>query len=162
MPSFEPTAADFDATYGSRYLSAGDILALGGKKRAKIAEVEMEDLRQDNSSGTRRKFVLYFEQIDKGMVVNQTNASTLRDALGKDPAKWIGTDVGLYVEQVTFGNKRVPGLRLRVLAKPAIPAPATPPPVPIKPAPAEVARELNDDSSGWAPNENWERDDFAA
>jgi len=32
------------------------------------------------------------------------------------PAKWVGAVIGVYVENVTFGGKRVAGLRLRVLA----------------------------------------------
>jgi hypothetical protein len=99
------------------------------------------------------------------MVLNQTNAGILKDALGKSPTKWVGADVGLYVQQVPFGNKRVPGLRLRVLGKPAAsgkpaaPAPATPPPAPTKPAPSEVDPKLNDDPGDWTPNEDWVRDD---
>jgi hypothetical protein len=163
---FELTEADFDSVYGSKFVSAGDIVARGGKHRSKIAKVETADLRQDSGNTTRRRFVLYFDGLDKGMVLNQTNAGILKDALGKSPTKWVGADVGLYVEQVPFGNKRVPGLRLRVLGKPAAPAPATPPPAPaalvaapVKPAPAEVDPKLNDDPGPWTPNEDWVRDD---
>lgn len=158
-----PTEADFDLAYGSKYLSAGDIIAQGGRKRVKIAKVEMADLRQDNGNTTRRKFVLYFVGLDKGMVLNQTNAGIVKDALGKNSTKWVGADVGLYVEQVPFGNKRVPGLRLKVLSKPTAPAaPKTPAPAPTNPAPAQVAPELNDDPSDWVPNEDWVRDDEPA
>jgi hypothetical protein len=155
MNSFEPTEKDFESVYGSKFLSAGEIVAVGSKKRAKIAKVDMADLRQDGSSGTRRRFILFFEGVDKGMVLNQTNASALKDALGKNPTKWVGADVVLTVEQVAFGNKRVPGLRLRVLAKPV--GPAATPTAPVKPAPAEVDPDINSDP-GWAPDSNWERD----
>jgi hypothetical protein len=152
----EATEADFDAAYGSRYLSAGDIIAQGGRKRVRIAKVEVADLRQDGGNATRRKFVLYFIGLDKGMALNLTNAGILKDALGKNPTKWVGADVGLYVEQVQFGNKRVPGLRLKVLSKPAAPVAATP--APKTPAPAQVAPGLNDNPPDWIPDENWARD----
>jgi hypothetical protein len=158
MSAPELSELEFESVYGSKYLSAGDIRAVGGRKRAKIAKVEIADLRQDGGSSTRRRYVLYLEGVDKGMVVNQTNADTLKDALGKNRGKWVGADVGLYVEQVTFGNKRVPGLRLKVLRPPA-PAPAAPVAAPIKPAPAEVDPKLNDNPGDWTPNEDWVRDD---
>jgi hypothetical protein len=153
MSEFEPTEADFDAVFGSKFLSASDIKAVGGKKRAKISKVEMAELRQD-SGGTRRKFVIRFDGMDKGMVLNQTNAGILKDALGKNPARWAGAEVGILVEQVAFGNKRVDGLRLRVLSKPAA-APAPVKPAPTKPAPAAVDAELNDDPSDWAPDNDY-------
>jgi hypothetical protein len=152
MSSPEPTESDFESVYGSKFLSAGDIGPVGSKKRAKIAEVKMVDLRQDGSSNTRPRFVLYFDGVDKGMVLNQTNAGAVKDVLSKDSKKWIGADVGIRVEQVAFGNKRVPGLRLTVWRKPATPAPTAPPP-----APAEVDPGISDDP-GWTPDSNWERE----
>jgi hypothetical protein len=143
MDTFQPTEADFDSAYGSKFLSASDIKSVGGKKRARIGGVEVAELRQD-SGGTRRKFVVHFEGLDKGLVLNVTNASVLRDALGKDARRWVGADIGILVEPVTFGSKRVDGLRLRVLAKPTTAAPA-----PAKPA-RTADPELNDNPSDWA------------
>jgi hypothetical protein len=154
MDSFEPTESDFDSVYGSRFLSAGDITAVGGKKRVKIAKVEMADLRQDSGGVTRRKFILYFEGQDKGMVLNVTNAGTLKEALGKSPAKWVGVEVGLYVEQVTFGNKRVPGLRLKVLLKPVSP-PVRPASALTTPVPAPDRFELDDNPSDWVRDDEF-------
>jgi hypothetical protein len=156
--SFEPTEEDFDQIYGSRFLSAGAIIAKGGKLRVKIAKVEAAELRQDGGT-TKRKFIIYFHGLDKGLVLNVTNANALRDAFGKSSAKWIGADLGLLVEQVSFGNKRIPGVRFRILGKPVDPVPVRPTPAPIKPAPAEVDPKLNDDPWDWTPNEDWVRDD---
>jgi hypothetical protein len=150
--SFEPTEEEFDQIYGSRFLSAGHIIAKGGKLRAKIAKVEMVDVRQD--SGTRRRIALYLQGVDKPLIVNQTNACVLRDGLGKNPSRWRGAELGVYTEQVAYQGKRVPGLRLKVLRPPA-PAAAAPAPVPVKPAPAEVEPEINNDPA-WAPDPNWE------
>jgi hypothetical protein len=149
MESFEPTAADFDSLYGSKFLSAADIKANGGKKRARISKVEMAELRQD-SGGSRAKFLVHFADLNKALVPNVTNAGVLKDALGKDARKWVGADVGILVEQVTFGSKRVDGLRLKVLAKPATAAPA-----PAKPTPAAVDPELNDSPSDWVPDNDF-------
>jgi hypothetical protein len=155
--SFLPTEHDFDEIYGSRFLSAGDVIAKGGKLRVKIGKVEAAELRQDGGT-TKRKLIIYFHGLDKGLVLNVTNANALRDAFGKSSAKWIGADLGILVEQVSFGNKRMPGVRLRVLGKPADPVPVRPTPAPNKPAPAEDPK-LNDDPGDWTPTEGWERDD---
>jgi hypothetical protein len=133
MSAFDPSETDFDSIYGSKYLSAGDIAAMpDGKKRVRIGRVDVAEFRQDNSTA-RKKFVVLFDGLDKGMVINMTNAGILRDALGRNPSRWVGADIGLYVEQVAFGNKRVPGLRLKVLS---LPTGWKAEPPPAKPAPA--------------------------
>jgi hypothetical protein len=155
-----PTHDDYNAIYGGKYQSAADAGSWpGGKKRVKIAKVEKEYLRQDGGNVTRPKLVLYFVGLDKGLVLNKTNAATIKDALGADPANWVGAVVELVVESVTFAGKPVNGLRLKVLPKPTAPVAVTPAPVPTKPAPAQAAPEPNDDPSDWTPDENWVRDD---
>jgi hypothetical protein len=95
-------------------------------------KVRKVDLR--GGDGTNRvKFVIHFEHLDKGMVVNSTNANELIEKLGRKPANWIGAHVGLYVDpSVTYAGKRVAGLRLRVLGAgtTAQPAVSTVPPEP--------------------------------
>jgi hypothetical protein len=117
-----PTEADLYQAYGSKYLSVTDV---GNRKiRTTIQRVRMVDLRGSDGNN-RAKFVLHFGDIDKPLVVNTTNMNELVEKLGRDPAKWKGAPVGLYVDpNVTYAGKRVAGLRLRVLgpwttAKPA-------------------------------------------
>ena len=82
-----PTEQDLDSCYGSKYLSAAD---LGDRKiKAKLADIRKVQMRQDNGA-SRVKFVLFFDGIDKGVVLNQTNKTVLVDALGRNPASWIG------------------------------------------------------------------------
>jgi hypothetical protein len=136
-----PTAADLDSCYGSKFYSATD---LGDRKiRTKIARVRMEELRQQDGK-TRKKFVLGFTTIDKEVVLNVTNKTTIVDALGKAPADWIGAEIGLLTEPTMMAGKPMRGLRLRVLNKPlgskpvdAAPAPAPKP----EPTPAPSAAE---------------------
>jgi hypothetical protein len=109
-----PTEADLNRIYGSKYLTVTDV---GDRKiKTKIKGIREVDLR--NSDGSKEtKFVLYCENVDKPMVLNVTNLETLVEALGRVPAKWLGAVIGIYVDRnVTFGGKRVAGLRLRVLA----------------------------------------------
>ena len=131
-----PTEADLDDCYGSKYLSAAD---LGDKKiRTRIGKIRKETMRQQ-SGAERSKFVIYFTTLDKPMVLNATNKNVLVDELGKVPANWVGTDIGLYTENTQFGGKPVKGLRLRVLG------PAKTKAAPAKPAKPMSLEETLDD-----------------
>jgi hypothetical protein len=111
-----PTEADLDAAYGSKYLSSGDI---GDKRiRTKVLKVRKETLK-GNDGRERLKFVLFFDIIDKPMVLNATNKNELVDKLGRVPANWIGAEVGLHVVPTQYGGKPTKGLRIRVFPKPS-------------------------------------------
>lgn len=111
-----PTEADLDACYGGKYLNATE---QGDRKtRTKIGRVRKQALPQQGG-GTRTKFVVSFSNIDKEMVLNATNKTVLVDALGRNPANWIGAEVGLFTEPTVMAGKATRGLRLRVLNKPS-------------------------------------------
>jgi hypothetical protein len=115
----------FDDLYGSKYISVPDLK--GGEPRLKIGKVGVEELREKNGT-TKRKYVVWFDGVEKGLVINKTNAKKLAEAYGKDPSKWIGQIVQLYSEETAAFGK---GVRVRPLRKPAptpVPAPA---PVPV-------------------------------
>lgn len=134
-----PTEDDLAQCYGSKYAGADDI---GNKKiRTRISKIRKEMMQQQGGKPARAKFVVYFTTLEKPMVLNATNKNALVDKLGKNPADWIGAEVGLYTEPTQYGGKPTRGLRLRVLgpskpaAKPVAPAPKPAP----KPAAAEEA-----------------------
>jgi hypothetical protein len=120
-----PTEADLALDYGSQYLSTGDI---GDRKiRTKIVKVRRKELHS-NDGKKRMRAVIYLEGLDKGVVLNATNKSALASALGKDPAGWANSTVGIFVDpNVPFAGKLVKGLRLRVLFPPAAAKPVAKP-----------------------------------
>jgi hypothetical protein len=61
------------------------------------------------------KPVLYFDETDKGLVLNQANGDVLFEMTGQDdPEKWVGTRVEVFNDQqVTYAGKRIGGVRLR-------------------------------------------------
>ena len=75
--------------------------------------------------GTETGLVLYFDRLKKGLVLNTANGETLEEITGtEDTEKWSDLPVQLYTDpEVTFGKKKVGGIRIR---KPA------PVPVPLK------------------------------
>jgi hypothetical protein len=106
---------EFDSLYGSKYLSVTDLK--DGEPRFKVGKVEVADLREKNGT-TKRKYVMLFEGVEKGLVINKTNARKLAETYGKKSSKWIGQIVQLYAEETSFGK----GVRVRPIRKPATPA----------------------------------------
>ena len=106
---------DFDALYGSKYLSVADLK--DREPTLKVGKVETAELHDKNGT-TKRKYVMWFEKTAKALVLNQTNARKLADVYGKQPANWIGQSIQLYSEDTSFGR----GVRVRPLRKPATPA----------------------------------------
>jgi hypothetical protein len=115
---------DFDDIYGSKFLSAADLN--GQRKRVKIVDTEVSDLREKDGS-TKRKYIVWFETEEKALVLNKTNALRLAQAFGKNREGWHGAVVELYSEMTSLGKE---GIRLRPVRKPPQQQqkPQTPPP----------------------------------
>jgi hypothetical protein len=84
-----------------------------------ISGAREEEIKAPNKE-PKRNPVLYFEGIEKGLVLNQANGDTLFEMTGyDDPEQWIGTCVEAYCDpSVKYAGKKVGGIRLRQ-AKPA-------------------------------------------
>jgi hypothetical protein len=100
---------DFDDLYGSKYFSASDLH--DETPRRKIRKVDVAELKEKDGS-TKRKYIVYFDGVEKALPLNKTNAHKLAAAFGKDPSKWVGVVVELYSEMTSLGKE---GVRLRVL-----------------------------------------------
>lgn len=85
-----------------------------------ISEVREEQVTAPGDK-PKAKVVLYFNDRDKGLVLNQANGDALFDITGDDdPEKWIGRSVEAYNDRnVMYAGKRVGGVRLREPAPPA-------------------------------------------
>ncbi|MET4037407.1 hypothetical protein ABIB94_007159 [Bradyrhizobium sp. JR7.2] len=104
--------SDFDDLYGSKYFSAPDLHGETWLRR--IGKVALVELKEKDGS-IKRKYLVYFDGVEKALVLNKTNAQKLATAYGKDHSKWIGMEVELYAEMTTLGKE---GVRVRPL-KPA-------------------------------------------
>ena len=107
---------DFDAMYGSKYLSVPDLK--GQRPRRTIGKVEVAELKEKDGS-TKRKRILYFEGEDKALVLNKTNAVKLAMAFGKESTNWVSARVELYSEMTSLGKEGVRLQPLRTVAKAA-------------------------------------------
>jgi hypothetical protein len=97
---------DFDDMYGSKYLGVPDLK--DSEPRCTIKNVEVEELK-DKAGVSKHKYVVWFEEQTKALVVNRVNAKKIADAWGKKPSGWVGQRVTLYAEDTNFG----PGVRVR-------------------------------------------------
>lgn len=79
-----------------------------------ISGVERQEI-ENRDKTKERKFVLFFKEHDKGMILNSTNIGTLTTLFGSDDSdQWVGKRVTLYEkDDVEMGGKLVSGLRIR-------------------------------------------------
>lgn len=99
--------------FPSNFLKAADVTDAGGEMDMTIFTVEMKEFDTDEG-GKEKKAVLIFTN-DKRMVLNKTNAGLIAQMLGDDTDKWINQNITLIVQEVPFGNKTVPAIRVKNL-----------------------------------------------
>jgi hypothetical protein len=76
-----------------------------------ISKFDFEEIGIDQPE---MKGVLYFEETDKKLVLNKTNASTIGDMYGNNINQWIGKQIAVYKTEVSFGSKMVMAIRVRI------------------------------------------------
>ena len=77
-----------------------------------IRSFERKELRQDDR--TVMKWVLYFEEIEEGLALNDTNGRAIRRLLGKEMEGWRGKRIILYVHpSVEYNGVHLRGIRVR-------------------------------------------------
>tara|TARA_R110000751_G_scaffold298147_1_gene407993 strand:+ start:68 stop:607 length:540 start_codon:yes stop_codon:yes gene_type:complete len=83
-----------------------------------------EDVQVDDQP----RVAMHVEELSKPLLLNRTNAELLALHLGDDSVGAIGQQVTLYVDHsITFGGKRVGGIRLRAATPQSVPSTATVP-----------------------------------
>lgn len=103
-----PTVDDLKS---SSYLTKSDVQP---PKLLTIKEWKKEDVSMENQPASM-KYVLYFEEEEKGLVLNNTNGKRIARVSGSvDFDNWPGTKVVLYNDpDVEFAGKTVGGIRIR-------------------------------------------------
>lgn len=109
--------------YPSRYLKADDVDEMGGEVRAIIKNMKLEEM-DDPERGKQDKPILYFLRVEKGLVLNKTNAEIIAGAHGLDTDGWSGKEILLVTEPVTAFGQTKPAIRVRIPRKAPTPAAA--------------------------------------
>ena len=105
---------NIDTVFPSKYLKSSDI----GDQQPVVAidRVEIEEIGRDEDS----KPVIYFMGMNKGLVLNKTNAKKIIEITGsKDTEMWAGTKVRLYATETQFAGDTVDCIRIKKFVQPA-------------------------------------------
>lgn len=98
--------------FPSKWLKSGDVE--DGDLTLTIKSVQIEDIGQGESQES--KPVIYFEETDKGMVLNKTNADTISRLHTPETDNWIGKKISIFATEVDFAGKQTLALRVRMKA----------------------------------------------
>ena len=106
---------DIGKMHPSRFLTAADIGEPGDAIVATIADIKKERVRDFQTGQEVEKPVIHFLESDwKPWIVNKTCTQVLGEKLGRNPKKWVGQKVELYVEEVSSPKGLVPAIRVRL------------------------------------------------
>ena len=107
---------NIDDSFPSKYLKAADI---SGDTRAIIAGCTSEDVAGKGNAADFKP-VLVFSNLERGIVLNKTNAGTIKAAYGKDTDEWVDKEVILFQMSTQFNGRDVPCIRMRINKNAAI------------------------------------------
>lgn len=87
-----------------------------------VKNIEHKNVARDDEP-EENKWIVYFSEYEKGMVLNSTNIQALGKACGSDDTDdWTGKEVIVYVDpNVGYGGKTTGGLRIKKYASPQAP-----------------------------------------
>lgn len=92
--------------FPSNYLKAADL-------QGHTVSVVIDRVERENIGKNEMKLILYFQNKQKGMVLNKTNARNIAALYGDDTDDWPGHQLILFEAMVDFQGKTVPALRVR-------------------------------------------------
>ena|SRR3990167_1107376 len=103
--------------FPSKYLKASD--AEQSDLVLTIKEIKMEEMNGDN--GKEQKPVVYFQELEKGLVLNKTNKETIQKLHGNIISELVGKKISLFSTEVQSFGEMTLALRVR-LKIPQVPA----------------------------------------
>ncbi len=100
--------SNYALLFPSKWLAAADLM---GDDR--IVQVKQIIPSEEVGQSKDKRPVVYFQGVEKGLVLNKTNAKRIAKLYGPDTDKWIGKSITLYPSECDFGDETVPCLRVR-------------------------------------------------
>lgn len=98
-----------NSMFPSKWLAAADLE--DQDRTFTISDISQESVGQGEEQ--ELKWVVFFREVGKGLVLNKTNATSLASCFGDDTDDWIGMRVVLYPTQVQFSGKMVEAIRVK-------------------------------------------------
>lgn len=97
--------------YPRRYASGEDLK--GRPVKVTIARVQQEEMRPGGGSPVK-KWVIYFRDAQRGVILSRTLAYQIAEALGEDDtSNWPGRRIVLYPVPMTVAGRPVTAIRAR-------------------------------------------------
>lgn len=113
-------ASDF---LGGDFIKGEDVK--DGPKKVTITGVEVAKFEKNGKTERKLQIVVDDAGESKKVTLNTTNLTTIQDAYGNETDEWEGKKVVLYFDpSVTYGGKRIGGLRIKVPGQKAAVVPA--------------------------------------
>lgn len=96
--------------FPSEYLAA---IEFKGKDVAlTIKEIKVQELKMAGGK-VDVKPVVFFEETEKKLILNKTNAASIAELYGTEASKWVGKRVKLYPSRTQCGAEMVDCIRVR-------------------------------------------------
>jgi hypothetical protein len=115
--------------YPSKHVQASDLI--GQVLTVTIREVRLESVGEDNKVA---KPIIYFAGMQKGMVLNKTNACQVVGLYGSETNNWTNKPIMIYPTECEYKGKMVPCIRIKSQAP--VPTQQAPTPEPPLSSPA--------------------------
>lgn len=97
--------------FPSKYLKSGDVPE-DSDLPLTIKSVSVETVGQGDDA--EQKPIIHFEETEKGLVLNKTNAETISRLHTPETDNWPGKRIALFSTEVDFGGKQTLALRVRM------------------------------------------------
>lgn len=97
---------NINEAFPSKYLKASDIPEEG--RTVTISRVDEEEVGRDKEV----RPILFFEGVEKGVVLNKTNATNIAKLYGPETDDWVGKKVLLGTAWVDFQGQSTEGIRI--------------------------------------------------
>jgi hypothetical protein len=98
-----------DLFFDNKYLKAGD--CYGFDRVYTIKKVEVGSIGKDDEK-KQRKPIIHFEEIDKPLVCNKTNARRIAALYGPITEKWLGKKISIKATTCEMAGEEVECLRV--------------------------------------------------
>ncbi len=100
----------------SSYLKS-DFVKEHGPLQFTITGTEQVQFENKDTKRVEKKWALLVEEDERKVLLNKENTLTLIDQFGDETDQWIGNTVEVFFDKtVTFGGKRVGGIRVKAAA----------------------------------------------
>jgi hypothetical protein len=104
--------------YPRRYATGEDLQ--GKAVTLTVSRVVAEKMHPQPNTPAVERWVLYFKETQKGVILGRTLAYQIAEAMGADDTdQWIGRRVTLYPQPMTVAGKSVTAIRARAAAEAA-------------------------------------------